>query len=231
MDALLDSMSKLILDSAYLGPLIAFLAGLITSFTPCSLASVPLILSYVGGLGTQNTKRAFALSLTFAIGSAIVFTIFGLLASLLGTLIGQTASWWFIILGVLMMLMTLQMLGLYNFIPSNFLKVRNRKKGFFGAFIAGVLAGVFSSQCSTPVLIALLAIVAGKGSLVYGLVLLLMYGIGHGVLAVLAGTYVGFVQKISQSNKYSKISLFFKYILSLLMMLIGFYMFYLAFNF
>ncbi len=64
-----------------------------------------------------------------------------------------------------------------------------------------------------------------------GVLLLLMYGIGHGILAVLAGTYVGFVQKLSQSNKYSKLSLYFKYMLAIVMMFIGFYMFYLAFEF
>ena len=86
-----------------------------------------------------------------------------------------------------------------------------------------------SSPCSTPVLIALLAIVAGKGSLAWGILLLLLYSIGHGILAVIAGTSIGFVQKLSQSEKYGKASTVLKIVMGSLILLIGFYLFYLGF--
>ena len=70
--------------------------------------------------------------------------------------------------------------GVYEVIPSNYLISKNTRQGFVGAFIAGILGGVFSSPCSTQVLIALLAIVAGKRSIFWGILLLLMYSIGHG---------------------------------------------------
>jgi thiol:disulfide interchange protein len=63
-----------------------------------------------------------------------------------------------------MILMALQTWGIFEIIPSSYLISKNTKKGFAGAFITGILGGIFSSPCSTPVLIALLAIVAGKGS-------------------------------------------------------------------
>jgi len=142
---------------------------------------------------------------------------------------GTSAGWWYIILGVLMVLMALQTWGIFEIIPSSYLLSKNTKKGFAGAFIAGILGGVFSSPCSTPVLIALLAIVAGKGSLVWGILLLLLYSIGHGILAVIAGTSVGFVQKLSQSEKYGKASTILKIVMGSLILLIGFYLFYLGF--
>lgn len=128
-----------------------------------------------------------------------------------------------------MVLMALQTWGIFEIIPSSYLISKNTKKGFAGAFIAGILGGVFSSPCSTPVLIALLAIVAGKGSIVWGILLLMLYSIGHGILAIIAGTSIGFVQKLSSSERYGKASTILKIVMGALILLIGFYMFYLGF--
>ena len=229
MTAMLESLSELITTSGWLAPLLALLAGILTSFTPCSLSSIPLVIGYVGGVGQRDSKRAFWLSITFAAGAAVTFTTLGVFASLAGKLMGTSASWWYIILGILMVLMALQTWGIFEIIPSSYLISKNTKKGFIGAFIAGILGGIFSSPCSTPVLIALLAIVAGKGSILWGILLLLLYSVGHGILAIVAGTSIGFVQKLSSSEKYGKASTILKIAMGTLILLIGFYMFYLGF--
>ncbi len=229
MDAILEHISQIIVNATWLAPILALLAGVLTSFTPCALSSVPLIVGYVGGTREHTTKRALLLSLTFAAGSAITFTALGVFASMAGSLIGTSSTIWYLFLGILMMLMALQTFDLYEIIPSSYLTAKNTKKGYLGAVIAGILAGVFSSPCSTPVLIALLAVVAGANNLAFGIVLLLLYSIGHGILAVVCGTSVGFVQKLSQSAKYAKLSKGLKIIMGTLMCFIGFYMFYLAF--
>ncbi len=229
MTVILDNLSKMILENMWLTPLLAFVAGVITSITPCSLSSIPLVIGYVGGTGQKDTKKAFLLSIIFVCGSVVTFTTLGVIASTAGRLIGTSASWWYIILGVLMTLMALQVWGVYEIIPSSYLLSKNTKKGFLGAFIAGILGGIFSSPCSTPVLIALLAIVAGKGNIIWGILLLLLYSFGHGILAVIAGTSVGFVQKISSSKRYNKVSTSLKIIVGTVILIIGFYMFYLGF--
>lgn len=229
MTAILEHLSDLITESVWLAPLLALIAGLLTSFTPCSLSSIPLVIGFVGGTNQRDTKRAFWLSVTFASGAAVTFTVLGVAASYAGKLMGSGATWWYIVLGVLMVLMALQTWGIFEIIPSSYLVSKNKKRGFVGAFIAGILGGIFSSPCSTPVLIALLAIVAGKGSVLWGILLLLLYSIGHGVLAIVAGTSVGFVRKLSSSKKYGKASTILKIIMGALILLIGFYMFYLGF--
>ena len=229
MTEALENLSKLIQTSGWLAPLLALLAGVLTSLTPCSLSSIPLVIGYVGNTGQKDTKRAFWLSLTFAAGAAVTFTILGVVASLAGRLIGTSASWWYIALGILMVLMALQTWGIFEVIPSSYLISKNKNRGFTGAFIAGILGGVFSSPCSTPVLIALLAIVAGKGNILWGILLLLLYSIGHGILAIITGTSVGLVQKLSQSKKYGRASTVLKIMMGTLILLIGFYMFYLGF--
>ncbi len=229
MTGILEGLSNLIASSGWLAPLLALVAGILTSLTPCALSGIPLVVGYVGGTGQRSTKRAFLLSIVFAFGAAVTFTVLGVTASLAGRLIGTSTSWWYIALGVLMVVMALQTWGLFEIIPSSYLISKNTKKGFFGAFVAGILAGIFSSPCSTPVLIVLLAIVAGKGSVLWGILLLLLYSIGLGILAVLAGTSIGFVQKLSASKNYGRISNVLKIVMGSLILLLGFYMFYIGF--
>lgn len=118
---------------------------------------------------------------------------------------------------------------IFNFIPSVNLLSKSKKRGFVGAFLAGILGGIFSSPCSTPVLIALLAIVAGEGNLLWGILLMLLYSIGHSTLVVVAGTSVGFVQKINSSETYNKAAKVIKLLMGMVILLIGLYMFWIAF--
>lgn len=229
MDAWLNQIAELIRANAWLAPVLALLAGVLTSVTPCALTSVPLIVGYVGGIGEKNTKKAFAYSVVFSIGTAVTFVTLGIIATSAGRLMGRFSPAWYMILGILMTLMALQTWEIFNFIPSVNLMSKSKKKGFVGAFLAGVLGGIFSSPCSTPVLIALLAIVAGEGNLLWGCLLMLLYSIGHSVLAMAAGTSVGFVQKISSSEKYKTAAKVLKIVMGTAILLIGLYMLWLAF--
>ncbi len=225
----LEELSVIIQTNFWIAPFLALIAGVLASFTPCSLSSIPLIIGYVGGTGQKDTKKAFKISMFFALGSAITFTVLGVTASLAGKLIGTSSKWWYIVLGVIMVLMSIQTLEIFEIIPSSYLTSKNNKKGYLGAFITGILAGVFSSPCCTPILVALLAVVAGKGNLLWGGLLFLMYSIGHGALAVIAGTSTGLVKKITTSKKYGKLSGILKIIMGVAILLIGLYMFYLGF--
>ena len=168
-------------------------------------------------------------SAVFAVGTAITFISLGIIATSAGRLIGNSSPIWYLVLGALMVLMALQTWGVFNLIPSANLLSKSKKRGFVGAFLAGILGGIFSSPCSTPVLIALLAIVAGNGNLLWGILLMLLYSIGHSALVMVAGTSVGFVQRISGNTRYNKAETVLKVIMGTAILLIGFYMFWLAF--
>lgn len=229
IDSWLNQIAGTMENMVWLAPLLSLVAGILTSFTPCSLSSIPLIIGYMGGVREQNTKKAFAYSAVFSFGTAVTFITLGIIATSAGKLMGNSSSVWYIILGILMMLMALQTWGIFNFIPSINLVAQNKRRGFIGAFIAGILGGIFSSPCSTPVLIVLLAIVAGKGNLLWGIFLMLLYSIGHSTLVMIAGTSIGFVQKINSNQKYNKVGIILKVLMGLIILLIGLYMFWLAF--
>lgn len=229
MNEILETMSEIIKTNYWIAPIISLIAGILTSFTPCSLSNIPLIIGCVGGTGTNNTKKAFKLSLVFAIGMAITFTILGAIASIFGKFMQNVGDWWYIVLGILMVIMALQTFEIITFIKPTNLQSKNTKKGYIGALIAGILGGIFSSPCSTPVLIALLALVAKSGNILWGVFLLLLYAIGHSILVIIAGTSVGTIQKIVQKKRYTNLSKILKYVMGIVILLIGFYMFYLGF--
>lgn len=165
----------------------------------------------------------------FSFGTAVTFVTLGIIATSAGKLMGTSSSLWYILLGILMVLMSLQTWEIFNFIPSVNLLSKSKKRGFSGAFLAGILGGIFSSPCSTPVLIALLAIVAGEGNLLWGILLMFLYAVGHSALVMVAGTSVGFVQKINSSEKYKAVATGLKLVMGTAILLIGLYMFWLAF--
>jgi len=95
--------------------------------------------------------------------------------------------------------------------------------------IYGVLGGFFSSPCATPVLVALLAIVAEKGSLIWEVTLLLLYSLGHSILVLIVGTSIGFVQQTKESEKFVVFNKIVKIVMGIIILFLAFYLFYIGF--
>ncbi|MEG0266628.1 MAG: cytochrome c biogenesis CcdA family protein [Bacilli bacterium] len=223
---ILDIMGEIINNNYLLAPIIAFFAGVLTSFTPCSLSTVPLMIAYVSG--NDNKKRTLKMSLMFCLGTTLTFITLGVLASTFNTAFYFVGDFFYVILSIICILMVLQLWEVINIVPNNNLVSKFKKKGYVGALVTGILAGLFSSPCSTPVLIVLLAIVGTKGSILYGIILLLYYSLGHSVLAIISGISMNYVKSIKKNKNYKKISDLLNYIFGIIILLMAFYFFYLG---
>lgn len=93
IDSLLQALSDLIRNATWSAPLLALAAGVLTSFMPCSLSSIPLVIGYVGSGSETDPKKALRLSLVFVSGTAVTFTALGAAASMIGRLVGASAPW------------------------------------------------------------------------------------------------------------------------------------------
>ncbi len=230
IDRWLSIMGNLIIENFWVAPLLAFVSGVLTAFTPCSLSSVPLIIGYIGGRTVDDTKKAFKYSLAFCSGIAVTFTVLGALASLFGRLTRGFGAWWYISLGVLMALMALQMWDIINIMPKQLEPIgKNPRRGYMGAVALGMLGGFFASPCATPVLVVLLAMIAQRGNLLWGILLLLLYSIGHSMLLLIAGTSMGLAGKFGSSARFNRLGRIFKIVMGAAILLLSFYMFYLGF--
>lgn len=228
-NSILSFIISEIKNVSILAPIFALLGGVLTSISPCSLASIPLVVGFMAGTGENDTKKAFKISLVFSLGMAITYTLLGILAALLSKIFNQAGTLWYIFLGLVMILMALQTFEVINVIPSKVLTNKNSKKGYVGALLIGIMAGLFSSPCSTPILVTLLAVVASKGSVLFGSLLLLLYSIGNSILIVVAGTSAGFVGNVMSNKSYGKISNIVRIIFGIIILLMGLYFLYIGF--
>lgn len=183
--------------------LASFIAGVLSSFSPCVVAAVPIAVGFVGGQA-QNRARAIHLSASFVLGMTGSFVVLGLAAARAGMFFGAVGPLWGTLLGS-----AVSALGLWFWFgdaeachtPSA-TKWRSRfaGSGAFGAVFLGALTGAVMTPCATPALAAAL-VLAGTGSLTEtsiwrGALMLGAYGLGHGLLLFLAGVVPALAQSI-----------------------------------
>lgn len=179
----------------------SYLGGVIATASPCILASIPLVIGYVGGYAGDSKKQAFIYSFTFVVGLALVMTILGAMAALMGTLFGDVGTYWYLVVAVILMVMGLQLAGIIKLnLGGETQRFLPRRTGLIGALILGALFGLVLSPCASPVLAVILALVAFQGKVVYGSTLLFAYALGQGTLIILAGTFTGVINNFLQSR-------------------------------
>ncbi len=219
-----------LLDAVQGNPLLAvgavFLGGLLSASSPCVLAILPLVIGFVGGQSGGNQSKAIRYSLLFALGLAITFTILGAIAGIFGRLFGQVGSLWYWVVAVIVIAMGLSMLGVFEIKIPVSEKMKPSAKGAWGAFLLGLLFGIASSPCATPILVVILTFVASQGQVLYGTLLLFVYAVGHCALIVVAGISAGFVQKYVMSKGAMNVSLWTKKIFGVLVIFAGLFILY-----
>ena len=194
-------------SGSLLAYLLVFLGGVVTSIGPCNVAMIPLVIGFVGGSARLSRGRSFLLSLTFATGLALTFTVLGVIASLVGGLIGGTSHVWYYLVAAVCLAIGLQMLGAIRLPEAGWmarLRERVRLRGLPGALALGLVSGLVASQCATPVLAAILTyVMARRGGLTYGAALLFIYALGRGVPIVLAGTFAGVIKRLRALGRWA----------------------------
>jgi cytochrome c biogenesis protein CcdA len=182
----------------------------------------------VGGYSEGDRRKALLYSLTFILGLSLTFTVLGAIASLIGGLFGVISRTWYFVVGGIAIAIGLQLVGLYEFnlpIPGH---LQPKQRGLLGAFILGLIFGIVSSPCATPILALILTFVATKGEIAYGTSLLFVYALGHCALIFLAGTATGFAESFVKSKGISNLTTWAKRIGGSIVVLVGVYVFYLG---
>jgi len=196
-----DSLGQVLMTRPLLAYGASYLGGVIATASPCILASIPLVIGFVGGYARDSRGQAFLYSLTFVVGLALVMSGLGAMAALMGTLLGDIGSYWYFIVAVILMLMGLQLTGILKLnLGGGSPRLLSRRTGLMGALLLGMLFGLVLSPCASPVLAVILTLAAVQGQVAYGSTLLFAYALGQGTLIILAGTFTGVINAFLQSR-------------------------------
>jgi cytochrome c biogenesis protein CcdA len=228
METLLNHLSQSFTENPLLAYVGVFLGGILSSSSPCVLATIPLVIGYVGGYSEGDRRKAFLYSLTFIVGLSLTFTILGAIASLVGGLFGVISRAWYFIVGGIAVVIGLHLIGLFNWNFPVPVHLQPKQKGILGAFLLGIFFGIVSSPCATPVLALILTFVASKGEVAYGTSLLFVYALGHCALIFVAGTATGFAESFIKSKGISNITIWGKRVGGVIVVFAGIYLFYLG---
>ncbi len=193
----------------HLSPLsagIIFLAGLLTSLTPCMLSMLPITIGYIGGYEAPNRIQALLQSVWFAAGLATTLAGLGIIAAGFGRVYGQVGWGLPIIVSIIAILMGLNLLelislrfpslGATDWIAPDFPPALR-------SYLSGLTFGLIASPCSTPVLASLLAWVASTGDLVLGAALLLFYTLGYVLPLILVGVFTSSLKNLLSLRQWS----------------------------
>ena len=220
----LENIGAIIREAPMLAYLAVFFGGLLSAANPCVLVTIPLVIGYVGGYADGNRAKAFVFTVFFVLGLSATFTILGLVAALAGTLFGNIGDYWKYIVAGIVMFMGLYLMGLIRIPLPQAKMASTKRKGLLGSFMLGMLFGVVSSPCATPVLAVLLAIVSTQKQVLYGGSLLFTYALGHCMLMLAAGTFTGFAAKFIESKSAGAVSNYVKKFSGAIIFAVGVYL-------
>ncbi|UTV27417.1 cytochrome c biogenesis protein CcdA [Photobacterium atrarenae] len=205
-----------------------FLAGLLTSLTPCVYPMLPITVSVVGSQA-KSQKQAAILSSAYVLGLSLVYALLGMLAASTGQLFGAVASHplTLVVVALFCLLMAAWMLGWIRLphFGADLVSWSGIRNPLLGTFVAGACSGLVMAPCTSPVLGMLLMYVASAGDPYWAALLMFVFAIGMSALLVLAGCISGALTMIPRSGPWMN---GVKWLMASLMAGSGVYFLYLA---
>ena len=173
---------------------LAFGAGFISFLSPCVLPLIPGYISYISGesLGdiVEKQKKVILKTILFSLGFSLVFISFGATASFIGNILLENSSTLRIIAGIIIIIFSLQLIGILNL---NFLnqekrfQTKNYSNNLFFPVVVGAAFGFGWTPCIGPVLGSILTLAAVESSIGKGILLLSFYSLGLAIPFILSG--------------------------------------------
>jgi len=203
----------------------AFAWGMVSVlFSPCHLASIPLIVAYVGGQeNALNPRRASWYAGAFTIGLFITIAAVGIVCALLGRMLGDVGIWWQVLVGAVLIWVALGMLGVQACSMSGTLLYRLKLRGIHGAFGLGLVYGILSGSCTFGFIAPILAIVSVQQKIVTGSLMMLLFALGHCLPIAVAGSSTAMVRKLTENSAWQGVGLWFRRSAGIVIALLGIY--------
>jgi len=231
MESLFTALSRAVEGSAGIALGAAFAWGILSILlSPCHLASIPLIVGFIDQQGRISTRRAFGISLLFAVGILITIGVIGGITAAAGRMMGDVGRWGNYAVAVIFFIVGLYLLDVIRIRLPRAAQPGMQRKGMLAAFLLGLVFGVALGPCTFAYMAPMLGVTfkLAATNLSYGVLLLLLYGVGHCAVIVLAGTSTEVVQHYLNWNEKSRGAVILKKVCGALVLLGGLYLIYTA---
>jgi cytochrome c-type biogenesis protein len=212
MDALFLLVNEWMGSGIALAALGCFLWGMISVLlSPCHLASIPLVVAYVGGQEQLiKGRQAIQYAVLFSAGLFLTITVVGVICALLGRMLGDVGPYWTMAVGLILLWVAVDMLGLAKCSISNGLMAKLKVRGAWGAFVLGLAYGVLSGSCTFGFIAPILAIITVQQQVLTGVLFILLFAIGHCLPIAVAGSSSATVKRLLTSSSFSRASPWFR---------------------
>ena len=231
MEQLFTMLSHAVEGAAGIAMSAAFMWGILSILlSPCHLASIPLIVGFIDQQGQITTKRAFAISLLFAAGILITIGVIGGITATAGRMLGDVGQYGNYFVAMIFFVVGLYLLDVIRLPMPGAAQPGMKRKGMLAALILGLVFGVALGPCTFAYMAPMLGVTfkLAATNLSYGILLLLLYGVGHCSVIILAGTFTEVVQHYLNWNEKSKGAVILKKACGGLVLLGGLYLIYTA---
>lgn len=229
IDSVFNFLSSALTGNPYTAVFASFGWGIASVLlSPCHLSSIPLIIGFINSQGEITLKRTFKISLVFGAGILITIALIGLITAIVGRLMGDVGVIGNYIVAIVFFIIGLYLMDIIK-LPWDGAGVKTTKqKGVLAALILGLLFGIGLGPCTFAYMAPVLGVVfqVAKTNIIYSIILLLAFGIGHILVIVTAGTLTKKVQQYLNWTEKSKAATYIKRICGALVILGGFYMIY-----
>ena len=193
-------------------------------FSPCHLASIPLIVAYVGGQQTAlHPRRAAWYAGAFSTGLFITIAVVGIVCALLGRMLGDVGAWWQVLVGIVLIWVALGMLGVQACTMSGSRLYRLKLRGIHGAFGLGLAYGILSGSCTFGFIAPILAIVTVQQKIVAGSVMMAFFALGHCLPIAAAGSSTALVRRLTENSAWQGAGMWFRRAAGVVIALLGGY--------
>ena len=212
LDQVFLTINSWMLAGTALAAVGCFLWGMVSVvFSPCHLASIPLIVSYVAGQDRAlKARHAANYAVAFTVGLFITIALVGIICALLGRMLGEVGPYWTILVGAVLIWVALDMLGVAACSMSGSLLGRIKIKGLPGAFALGLAYGILSGSCTFGFIAPILAIITIQQKIITGILFIVLFGIGHCVPIAVAGSSTAKVKRLLESSSFHEGGLWFR---------------------
>ena len=225
MDRVFLAVNEWLTAGSLLAILGSFLWGMISVlFSPCHLAAIPLMVGYVAGQEkAASARHATRYAVAFTGGLFLTIAAVGLLCSLMGWMLGDVGSYWTIAVGAVLVWVALDMFGVGACSLSGSALSRLKVRGLSGAFVLGLAYGTLSGTCTFGFLAPILAIITVQQQVLTGMILIIVFGVGHALPIAVAGSSVTLVQRILENGFFQQGSFWVKRAAGVIVGLLGIY--------